>query len=477
MRWNGKEDNLIDRFDGRALLDILPTVNPAPIDDDEESNFNFERYRALLHHLISHNEEDEVIAGIAMKVAERDSALRAPTSIALARNKEKAALRAERLRRMGKASKESNDEDEEEEDDLEHDYEKADEEHKRMMEDLAAKFGIKRFRRVMRLELVERKASKIREKGEKEDREAKEATRGEKRARRRERRRGRERERRRREQEIKRLYRDEGGAERSRRISDDDDDSFSDDDDDDYTSSSDSEGETKEGGIKFISSINIVIPGNQTGAPPPEAVIEKPIASIAKTSNRTADILNAARRGSGNSAALASAANVKKELMNLTKDTFGKKEEKSAPVVETPAERMRKKMLLQLDLKVRQDKDAAAKKKLEKINEEKRNPVATSKERSRSRSKSPRTRKRSRSRSYSRSRSRSRSRDRRSRSRSRSRSPKRSHHRNRRSYRKRSVSRSRSRSPSRSRSRGRSRSRSRSRDRATRSYRRKRSRS
>jgi len=41
------------------------------------------------------DEEDEVIADIAMKVAERDSALRGPTSIAIAKSKEKAALRAE----------------------------------------------------------------------------------------------------------------------------------------------------------------------------------------------------------------------------------------------------------------------------------------------------------------------------------------------------------------------------------------------
>jgi len=65
-------------------------------------------------------------------------------------------------------------------------------------------------------------------------------------------------------------------------FSDDEDyDSYS---DDDYTSSSDSD-EDKEGGIQFISSINIVIPGNPTGAPLPsqEPTPTLSLATSAKT--------------------------------------------------------------------------------------------------------------------------------------------------------------------------------------------------
>lgn len=53
--WNGKEDNLIDRFDGRALLDMVREYNPSfhqrektEEEDELEVMVNFQRYRDLI---------------------------------------------------------------------------------------------------------------------------------------------------------------------------------------------------------------------------------------------------------------------------------------------------------------------------------------------------------------------------------------------------------------------------------------------
>ncbi|CAM8946479.1 unnamed protein product [Rhodiola kirilowii] len=56
--WNGKEDNLIDRFDGRALLDFIREAGvrrhhvPEKTEEEEELEefVNFERYRDLIKH-------------------------------------------------------------------------------------------------------------------------------------------------------------------------------------------------------------------------------------------------------------------------------------------------------------------------------------------------------------------------------------------------------------------------------------------
>lgn len=54
MPWQGQKDNLIDRFDGRAHLDIIPEVVPdldkklSPEEAKEQRNANYERYRILV---------------------------------------------------------------------------------------------------------------------------------------------------------------------------------------------------------------------------------------------------------------------------------------------------------------------------------------------------------------------------------------------------------------------------------------------
>ena len=54
--WNGKQDVLIDRFDGRALLDFIRDSShrrvPEKSEEEEELEefVNFERYRDLIKH-------------------------------------------------------------------------------------------------------------------------------------------------------------------------------------------------------------------------------------------------------------------------------------------------------------------------------------------------------------------------------------------------------------------------------------------
>jgi arginine/serine-rich splicing factor 16 len=53
MPWQGQKDNLIDRFDGRAHLDVIPEVVAVeeklnPEEAKEHRNANYERYRILV---------------------------------------------------------------------------------------------------------------------------------------------------------------------------------------------------------------------------------------------------------------------------------------------------------------------------------------------------------------------------------------------------------------------------------------------
>ncbi|VAH91447.1 unnamed protein product [Triticum turgidum subsp. durum] len=58
IQWNGKQDILIDRFDGRALLDFIrdssfqsfQTQEKSEEEEELEDFVNFERYRDLIKH-------------------------------------------------------------------------------------------------------------------------------------------------------------------------------------------------------------------------------------------------------------------------------------------------------------------------------------------------------------------------------------------------------------------------------------------
>lgn len=58
IQWNGKQDVLIDRFDGRAMLDFIRDSSSRPFrvqgkseeEEELEEFVNFERYRDLIKH-------------------------------------------------------------------------------------------------------------------------------------------------------------------------------------------------------------------------------------------------------------------------------------------------------------------------------------------------------------------------------------------------------------------------------------------
>jgi len=84
MPWNGKTDNLIDRFDGRALLDIITPLRPATqgLSEEEadlESMLNYERYRNVIENTKDGISEKEGLAIAAQEMREYAYGGTAPT--------------------------------------------------------------------------------------------------------------------------------------------------------------------------------------------------------------------------------------------------------------------------------------------------------------------------------------------------------------------------------------------------------------
>lgn len=69
MPWQGDKSNMIDRFDVRAHLDILPPEKPYPIEltkeeEDEERRANYERYRILVENECAGLTEEQALQQI-----------------------------------------------------------------------------------------------------------------------------------------------------------------------------------------------------------------------------------------------------------------------------------------------------------------------------------------------------------------------------------------------------------------------------
>ncbi len=88
--WNGRADVLIDRYDARTLLDVLPQPLPAPPGTDErerelEALCNFERYKALVAHASTGAPPAELIgATVAARYRGHGGAAATPTQLELA---------------------------------------------------------------------------------------------------------------------------------------------------------------------------------------------------------------------------------------------------------------------------------------------------------------------------------------------------------------------------------------------------------
>eukprot|EP01103_Thecamoeba_quadrilineata_P012933 TRINITY_DN345_c0_g2_i1.p1 TRINITY_DN345_c0_g2~~TRINITY_DN345_c0_g2_i1.p1 ORF type:complete len:595 (-),score=107.19 TRINITY_DN345_c0_g2_i1:88-1872(-) len=75
MPWNGRSDNLIDRFDGRSYLDIIPESSKTvvPLTEEElelENSLNFERYYYLLQNFRHKVPEKQAINDVGTRILE-----------------------------------------------------------------------------------------------------------------------------------------------------------------------------------------------------------------------------------------------------------------------------------------------------------------------------------------------------------------------------------------------------------------------
>uniref|UniRef100_A0A0E0NW48 Suppressor of white apricot N-terminal domain-containing protein n=1 Tax=Oryza rufipogon TaxID=4529 RepID=A0A0E0NW48_ORYRU len=154
--WNGKQDVLIDRFDGRALLDFIRDSSSRPFRVQEKSEeeeeleefVNFERYRDLIKHRLS----DE--AGLQHVSQELEAKAILPFSFEKPQSSQTPASKGTYSQvgysYKGDGNEESEDlksdeEDEEEEDEEDEKGFSSDDSSDERMESIAKEFGVKRY--------------------------------------------------------------------------------------------------------------------------------------------------------------------------------------------------------------------------------------------------------------------------------------------------------------------------------------------
>ncbi|KAF8728903.1 hypothetical protein HU200_018199 [Digitaria exilis] len=157
--WNGKQDVLIDRFDGRALLDFIREPSSRPFRAQEKSEekeeleefVNFERYRDLIKHR-RRGFSDE--AGLQHVVQELEAKTVLPFSFEKPQSSQppasKGAYSQVGYSYKGDGNEESedlnsDDDDEEEEDDGDDKDFSSDDSSDERMESIAKEFGVKRY--------------------------------------------------------------------------------------------------------------------------------------------------------------------------------------------------------------------------------------------------------------------------------------------------------------------------------------------
>ncbi|KAJ1296877.1 hypothetical protein BS78_01G335900 [Paspalum vaginatum] len=176
--WNGKQDVLIDRFDGRALLDFIRDSSSRPFRVQEKSEeeeeleefVNFERYRDLIKHR-RRGFSDE--AGLQHVVQELEAKAVLPYSFEKPQSSQppasKGAYSQVGYSYKGDGNEEpedlnSDDDDEEEEDEEDDKDFSSDDSSDERMESIAKEFGVKRYNWLVYMD----KKSKEEEKRQKE---------------------------------------------------------------------------------------------------------------------------------------------------------------------------------------------------------------------------------------------------------------------------------------------------------------------
>lgn len=159
IQWNGKQDVLIDRFDGRALLDFIRDSSSRPFrvqgkseeEEELEEFVNFERYRDLIKHR-RRGFSDE--AGLQHVVQELEAKALLPFSFDKPQSSQppasKGAYSQVGYSYKGDGNEESEDldsDDDDEEEEVEDDDKdfSSDDSSDERMESIAKEFGIKRY--------------------------------------------------------------------------------------------------------------------------------------------------------------------------------------------------------------------------------------------------------------------------------------------------------------------------------------------
>ncbi|KAK8940492.1 hypothetical protein KSP39_PZI010236 [Platanthera zijinensis] len=156
--WNGKQDILIDRFDGRALLDFIrdPSSRPFRVDEKSEEEeeveefVNFERYRDLIKHRRRGYTDDDALRHVCEELeAKSTPSFTLERPHASQSTAGKGSYSQVGFSYKGDGNEESNamdsdEEDEDEEDDDDKDI-SSDDSNDEGMELIAKDFGIKRY--------------------------------------------------------------------------------------------------------------------------------------------------------------------------------------------------------------------------------------------------------------------------------------------------------------------------------------------
>ncbi|XP_021714309.1 CLK4-associating serine/arginine rich protein-like [Chenopodium quinoa] len=157
--WNGKEDNLIDRFDGRALLDFIRDpethrfrqLEKTEEEEELEEFVNFERYRDLIKHRRRGFTDEEGLDHVN-QVMEAKFAL--PFALDRSNPSQTPAIKGTYSQvgfsydgdgKEGILSSDDDEDDEEDEDDDDDDEFNSDDSGDERMEAIAKDFGVKRY--------------------------------------------------------------------------------------------------------------------------------------------------------------------------------------------------------------------------------------------------------------------------------------------------------------------------------------------
>ncbi|CAA7401593.1 unnamed protein product [Spirodela intermedia] len=158
--WNGKQDVMIDRFDGRALLDFIRDPGSRPRHIQEKTNeeeeleefVNFERYRDLIKHRRRGFTDEEGLQNTLQELEAKATALFTPERPQPAQvSASKGAYSQVGFSYKGDANEESHsldseveDDDEDEDDDDDKDF-SSDDSNDEGIDAIAKEFGIKRY--------------------------------------------------------------------------------------------------------------------------------------------------------------------------------------------------------------------------------------------------------------------------------------------------------------------------------------------